>query len=607
MPKLLDYLAENPLYAYGQKVGQEGSSTAPVSSPWQGLARALQGTVGGLFEGQALAASKKERAEDSKILADAMAKYATDPQGAMEAISKRPMLSDVAQGLITQRAAADLAYQNKARLGKLGADSMDATFGAPAPGVAAAPGAPGAAGAPGALPTATEHDANNIGNIRPKGSATGFNRYETPQHGVAAAVQNVRAYPAAFNNGQPMTLTQIGERWAPKGDGNNDPAAWAKGVAAGGGLDPNKPLDFNDPQTALAFARGVHRQEKGTSFAPEVYQQGVQLAQAGPVSPSGAYQVAPSSGAPAAPGGNVPHAGDAEARAMWQRLRPMVASGQLTTAEAQKEIQADAQQRRQIHQTESGLNQRERFQAEQKKIEHTGNLRRSLEGNDNYKEAERARPIMGSLYRYAGDTSHASTLGLLQSVAQIIEPGSVSERGLIDLKRAGPVVDRVKAMIKEQASGNGLPPEQRAELVRIAEQRYAELARDAHARGLEHRKIADSFGLNPDHIYDPTSLLPPAPQAPPVVTQATPPPGVMPPPQQQAPPMPPPQQAAPMVQAPPPQFRPPPQGAPPPTIAGTTTLPTPPGASPAPPSGALTFGRDAQGRLVPLYPPAGPR
>lgn len=108
---------------------------------------------------------------------------------------------------------------------------------------------------------------NNIGNVRPPGSSTGFQQPASFEDGVALTVNNARAYPQAFNNGQPMTLFQIGEKWAPKGDGANDPAQWARNVAQIGGLDPNKPLDLNDPQTATAFARGVHGAEKGAPAA----------------------------------------------------------------------------------------------------------------------------------------------------------------------------------------------------------------------------------------------------------------------------------------------------------------------------------------------------
>lgn len=119
----------------------------------------------------------------------------------------------------------------------------------------------------------------NIGNVRPVGGGpnSGFQQPASLDDGIRLAVNNVKAYPAKFNGGQPMTLMQIGARWAPAGDGANDPGQWARNVASIGGLDPNKPLDFNDPATAAAFARGVHGAEHGANkvLPPQAYVQAI--------------------------------------------------------------------------------------------------------------------------------------------------------------------------------------------------------------------------------------------------------------------------------------------------------------------------------------------
>jgi hypothetical protein len=115
----------------------------------------------------------------------------------------------------------------------------------------------------------------NIGNVRPVGggSTSGFQQPASLDDGIRLAVNNVQAYPAKFNGGQPMTLLQIGERWAPRGDGRNDPAQWARNVATIGGLPVDQPLDLSNPQVQAAFARGVHGAEHGAQAvqAPEVY------------------------------------------------------------------------------------------------------------------------------------------------------------------------------------------------------------------------------------------------------------------------------------------------------------------------------------------------
>jgi hypothetical protein len=125
---------------------------------------------------------------------------------------------------------------------------------------------------------------NNIGNLRPVGANTGFQSFQTFDEGVTAAVQNLRKYPASFNGGKPMTLTQIGQHWAPAGDGNNDPTQWAKNVGATAGIDPNTPVDLSNPQIAAKVARGIHAAEWGTSNIKDVsaYLPGANAAFGGP-------------------------------------------------------------------------------------------------------------------------------------------------------------------------------------------------------------------------------------------------------------------------------------------------------------------------------------
>lgn len=113
---------------------------------------------------------------------------------------------------------------------------------------------------------------HNIGNVRPKGGGptSGFQQVSSFDEGVALTVNNARAYPAAYNGGKDMSLMQIGARWAPKGDGNNDPVQWAKNVAGGSGLPVDQPIDLKDPETAAKFARGVHVAEWGNGKARPV-------------------------------------------------------------------------------------------------------------------------------------------------------------------------------------------------------------------------------------------------------------------------------------------------------------------------------------------------
>lgn len=181
-------------------------------------------------------------------------------------------------------------------------------------------------------------------------------------------------------------------------------------------------------------------------------------------------------------------------------------NGGMTMAKAQEIMQADLQSRRQQGVTEAGLNQREQFQATQRVGEKTIAAKNALENEETFKEAARQTPIMQSIASYQKDPTKAGALGLVQSVAQIMEPGSVSKDGQIELRSVGPLAERLKAYIAQVGKGSGLTPEQRQELVSMATQRYSAMAGEAHKRGMAFRDMAPAAGVNPDHVYDPKTF-----------------------------------------------------------------------------------------------------
>lgn len=238
--------------SFAQRLAAQGMDTSPVQSPWQGVGRLAQSLAGayGMYKADQ---DEKQATEDrSTKLARTIAKMKTDPEGG---------LADLAafDPEIGARTAAQMAVERmKINRQNEGLNQVAGTYG----GMSSAPPSGGSQG--GGV------NSNNIGNVRPVGASSGFQQPATLDDGVRLAVNNVRAYPAKFNNGQPMTLVQIGQRWAPVGDGANDPRQWAMNVASIGGLDPNQPLDMNDPATAAKFARGVHGAEHGANKAMPV-------------------------------------------------------------------------------------------------------------------------------------------------------------------------------------------------------------------------------------------------------------------------------------------------------------------------------------------------
>lgn len=94
----------------------------------------------------------------------------------------------------------------------------------------------------GAVPVGIRN--NNFGNI--KGANGQFATYDTPQAGINAADQTLAAYGAKHGIN---TIAGIANRWAPTGDGNNNPAQKAAAMAAASGVGVNDPINLSDPAT----------------------------------------------------------------------------------------------------------------------------------------------------------------------------------------------------------------------------------------------------------------------------------------------------------------------------------------------------------------------
>jgi tape measure domain-containing protein len=109
---------------------------------------------------------------------------------------------------------------------------------------------------------------DNPGNLRASGwtqrqpgfvgERGGFAQFDTAASGYRAANANLDSYAARGI----VTPNQILQRWAPTGDGNNDPAAYAARVQKLTGLDPNSPLG-SDAASRAAMLKGITEVEGG--------------------------------------------------------------------------------------------------------------------------------------------------------------------------------------------------------------------------------------------------------------------------------------------------------------------------------------------------------
>jgi hypothetical protein len=235
-PEQAAYLAQ-----LGKQLTQEGTSSAPIQSPWQGAAGLAKALLGGYDTRRAFGAENAGRASNASALATALG------------------FGGPAAPTQLQGAAAPTPY---------GA----AMPGAPPPTspVAAALGA-GAAVQPSASPSGPANNPGNLidnswtrtlpGYVGPHG---GFASFDSPADGVAAMAQNLSSYARQGVS----TLAGLTSKWAPAGDGANDPAAYAATLAHGLGVDPNAPINLADPSVQQRLIPLMARVEQGPGAPP---------------------------------------------------------------------------------------------------------------------------------------------------------------------------------------------------------------------------------------------------------------------------------------------------------------------------------------------------
>lgn len=516
--------------SFAQRLLAQGMDTSPVQSPWQGAARLAQAISGGLLSREADADEASAAKDRNTKLAEVMAEK--DPQkkiGLLTAIDPEYGARLSGQMAVEQ---AKIDRQNQ------GLGQVASTYGGPGP-VQAGP------------PTAGGVNPNNIGNVRPNGQSVGFQQPPTLDDGVRLAVNNGRAYPRAFNGGQPMTLVQIGQRWAPVGDGANDPAQWARNVANIGGLDPNQPIDLNDPMTAAKFARGVHGAEHGANkvLPVEAYarilsgggapQPGPQVAQAPPQvaqgtadtngmppvpSPQGVQ--GPTMMAPpqipqrmtvrdmppqmAAPfverlrrGGYGTNPAEAETRMVADMQRALDVSFENQKIEFERNSR-DYEYQRTRGDKNADRNQEKSDKAPQQQFDNSNKLRDEFNGSKVVQNYREVTPIMESMKEATQRPSRAADLNMVYALAKIMDPGSVVREGeMIMVNNTQGIGDRLAGMINSLNGGAQLTPETRQRIIEEAQSRYRGLEQSYKALEDHYGGMSDRFGLRREDVIVP--------------------------------------------------------------------------------------------------------
>jgi len=107
---------------------------------------------------------------------------------------------------------------------------------------------------------------NNPGNLRfnpaiswlgQTGQNQGFATFDTPLNGIRAMAKNLSAY---FSRGLD-TVTKIISTWAPPSQ--NDTASYIAAVSNSLGVNPDDPLNLDDPGTMNALVGAIIAQENG--------------------------------------------------------------------------------------------------------------------------------------------------------------------------------------------------------------------------------------------------------------------------------------------------------------------------------------------------------
>lgn len=103
---------------------------------------------------------------------------------------------------------------------------------------------------------------NNPGNMRVPGSKS-FQSFPTLEAGFAAMEKQLTLY---HDRDGLRTLNTMIAKWAPKGDGKNDPQAYARFVAGKVGLSPDDEVDVRNPALMKKITHAMATMEHGPDY-----------------------------------------------------------------------------------------------------------------------------------------------------------------------------------------------------------------------------------------------------------------------------------------------------------------------------------------------------
>ncbi len=251
--------------ALAQQLMNEGSSTAPIRSPWQGAANLAKALMGGWQMGDAARQQRLGQADATAAFGSAIGAdpgnldIPSTPGASTATLRASDALQDQIQdtGVDPRRAAMVAA------LGGGGGGTPAAGGGAPA--LAAALG--------GVNGSSRGMRNNNPGNLEAngwtsnlpgyKGTDGRFAIFDTPEHGVAAMDANLQGYARKGIN----TPLAIASTWAPGSEQGNNPGSYGGAIARALGVGLNDKIDMSDPATRAKVESAMALVENGPGGA----------------------------------------------------------------------------------------------------------------------------------------------------------------------------------------------------------------------------------------------------------------------------------------------------------------------------------------------------
>ena len=502
---------------FARKLQQSGSSMEPVRSPLEGLARALQGGLGGFMSGQAMRAQEDERQADIQGLAGLLGAKTTEERVAAAKGLRNP---DLAAPLIAQLAGRQMELDDKRQV----STNAYTAAGGVVPGAqpvgpqsAATPPLPQGQPAPGGFN-------NNLGNIRAtnlpwddKGPPqNGFETFNTAQAGANAMAKNFGAYVQANPN---TTVAQAIAKWAPPTE--NDTNQYIRQVAEGTGINPGMPLGElqKDPVAFAQFMEAVTKKEKGgvpqgvtadtfvnAAGGGNAQQPGQPLTinMQGPTPQGSADGSMPPQAAPQAPA--APQISPAAAE-LSRQAQAAYRSGDPARAAA---LQQKAQEVQAAHLGDIDKeNRAQSLKQPQENITNEGKLRDDFNNLQPVKDYRKAATVFRSAVEAARQNSKASDLNMVYAFATMMDPGSVvrDQESNMVIATAG-ASDRIKGLVAGLAGNSALGPDVKEKLLNEMGSRY-------EAYKVAHDNLAQTFtGIAQRSNANPQNVITPFPEVP---------------------------------------------------------------------------------------------